>query len=210
MKMNPYEMQHDWNSPRNNLPTEPQQKLARQFARQMIRRRRFQALWLINTFVWLTVITVLAIRTVAGGQTTPSQEWGLFPLLIVPWAFALHFLRRYLKPTELVARGELSVADSMRAALAANQTNQRHLKLVGLLYVITLPLLALSMHQLHAAGKVSARELTSMAALFAGVLLLSGAGITARYFGRLLPQQKQLHALLAELADETAATNSSR
>ncbi len=43
-----------------------------------------------------------------------------------------------------------------------------------------------------------------MAALFAGVLLLSGAGIAARYFGRLLPQQKQLHALLAEMVDETA------
>ncbi len=208
--MNLNEMQRDWNSPRNNLPAESRQAVARQFARQLIRRRRFQALWLINTFVWLTVITVLAIRTVAGGQTTPSQEWGLFPLLIVPWAFALHFLRRYLKPAEPVARGELSIAESMRAALASNRANQRHLKLVGMLYVIMLPLLALAMQQLHATGKVSARELTSMAVLFAGVLLLSGAGIAARYFGRLLPQQKQLHALLAELADETASTNSSR
>ena len=202
--MNLNEMQQDWNSPRNNLPTEPQQKLARQFTRQMIRRRRFQALWLINTFVWLTVITVLAIRTVAVGQTTPSQEWGLFPLLIVPWAFAFHFLRRHLKPVEPLALGELTVADSLRAALASNRTTQRHLKLVGVLFAIMLPLLVVAMQQLHTVGKVSARELTSMAALFAGVLLLSGAGIAARYFGRLLPQQKQLQALLAELADETA------
>ncbi len=202
--MNFNEMQHAWNSPRNNLPAEPRQKLARQFTRQMIRRRRFQSLWLINTFVWLTVITVLAIRMVAVGQTTPSQEWGLFPLLIGPWAFAFHFLRRPLKPAEPVARGELSVADSMRAALASNRASQRHLKLVGVLFVVMIPLLALAMQQLHAVGKVSARELTSMAALFTGALLLSGAGIAARYFGRLLPQQKQLHALLAEMVDETA------
>ena len=72
--MNLNEIQRDWNSPRNNLPTEPQQELARQFSRQMIRRRRFQALWLINTFVWLTVITVLAIRTVAVGQTSRRRN----------------------------------------------------------------------------------------------------------------------------------------
>ena len=201
--MNLNEMEQDWNSPRNNLPTEPQQKLARQFTRQMIRRRRFQAIWLVNTFVWLTVITAFAIWSIVIGKARPGQEWGWFPLLIVPWAFAFHFLRRYLKPAEPVARGELSVADSMRAALASNRTNQRHLKLVGVLYAVMLPLLALSMQQLHTAGKVSARELMSMAALFAGVFLSGGAGIAARYFGRLLPQQKQLHALLAELADET-------
>ena len=100
----------------------------------------------------------------------------MFPLLIVPWGFAFHFLRRYLKPAEPVARGELSIADSLRAALASNRANQPHLKLVGVLYVLMIPLLALAMQQLHAVGKVSARELTSMAALSAGVLLLSGVG----------------------------------
>jgi hypothetical protein len=200
MNMNLNEMQNVWNSPRNNLPTEAQQSLANQFARQMIRRRRFQSFWLINTFVWLTLITVLAVRMLAIGQTTPGQEWGLFPLLLVPWGFAIHFLRRYLKPVLPITRGETPIVDSLRAALASNQETRSHLKLVGVLYVIMIPLLALAMRQLHAVGKVSERELVSMAVFFGGVLLVGGIGIAARYFIRLQPQQKRLTALLAELS----------
>jgi hypothetical protein len=200
MNMNLNEMQNVWNSPRNNLPTEAQQSLANQFARQMIRRRRFQSLWLINTFVWLTLITVLAVRMLAIGQTTPGQEWGLFPLLLVPWGFAIHFLRRYLKPVLPITRGETPIVDSLRAALASNQETRSHLKLVGVLYVIMIPLLALAMRQLHAVGKVSERELVSMAVFFGAVLLVGGIGIAARYFIRLQPQQKRLTELLAELS----------
>jgi len=202
MNMNLNEMQNVWNSPRNNLPTEAQQRVADQFARQMIRRRRFQSIWLINTFVWLTIITVIAVWTIAVGQTTPAQEYGLFPLLIVPWGFAIHFLRRYLKPVAPMTRGETSIVDSLRAALTSNRETRSNLKLVGVLYVVMIPLLALAMQQLHAVGKVSERELTSMAIFFGAALLLGGVGIAIRYFGRLLPQQKRLDMLLTELADE--------
>lgn len=198
--MNLNEMQNLWNSPRNNLPTEEQQRLADQFARQMNRRQRFQSIWLINTFIWLTIITVLAIRMVAIGQTT-SQEWGLFPLLLVPWGFAIHFLRRYLKPVAPITRGETTIVDSLRAALASNRETRSHLKLVGVLYVIMIPFLMLAMRQLHVVGKVSERELTSMAIFFGAVLLVGGIGIAVRYFARLQPQQKRLDALLVELAD---------
>lgn len=199
--MNLNEIQSAWNSPRNHLPTAEQQRLAGQFTRQMIRRRRFQIIWLINTFVWLTVITALAIWVVATGKANLRQEWGLFPLLIVPWVFAIHFLRRYWNPVAPIVQGELSVADSMRAALGSNRMACSHLKLVGGLFAIMIPVLALTMQQLHAVGKVSSRELLSMAVFFGGVLLLSGAGIAARYFGRLLPQQRKLDGLLAELND---------
>ncbi len=201
--MNFDELQQAWNSPRNNLPTEAQQRLADQFARQTIRRRRFQTVWLINTFVWLTIITVLATRMVAVGQTTPAQEWGLFPLLLVPWAFAIHFLRRYLKPVAPMTRGEMPIVESLRVALASNQATRSQLKLVGVLYVIMIPLLALAMRQLYAVGKVSERELTSMAFFFGATLLLGGIGIAVRYFMRIQPQHKRLDALLTQLANET-------
>ncbi len=202
--MNFDELQNDWDSPRNNLPIEQQRKLAEKFTRQMIRRRRFQTFWLIHTFVWLTLIAGLAIWMIAIGKARPVQEWGLFPLLIVPWGFAIHFLRRHLKSVAPITNGELSIIDSLRAALASNRNNQSHLKLVGVLYVIMVPLLALSMQQLHAVGKVSVRGLISMAIFFGATLLICGAGIAARYFARLLPQQKQLNALLAELTNEAS------
>jgi hypothetical protein len=200
--MNLDELQNDWNSPRNDLPTEQQRKLAEQFVLQMRRRRRFQLWWLIHTFFWLTVITVLAARTVALGRTGLGQEWALLPLLTVPWLFAFHFLRRFLKPVLPVARGELSVIDSLRAALAANRAEQSHLKKVGVLFAIMIPLLALSMSQLRSTHKVSSSELTSMAVFLGGILLLSGAGIAARYFARVLPRQREIKDLLTELTSE--------
>ncbi len=74
--MNLNEMQNVWNSPRNNLATAEQQQLAQQFTRQMIRRRRFQAIWLTNTFVWLTLITLIAIQTIAAGKFNPAPKSG--------------------------------------------------------------------------------------------------------------------------------------
>lgn len=139
--MNLNEIQSAWDSPRNRPSLEEQQQLARQFTRRMIRRRRFQTVWLINTFVWLTLITAIVIRNLASGKTDAGQEWGLFPLLLAPWAFALHFLRRHLKPANPLTRGELSLADSFRAARASTLTEKSHLKLVGLLFVIAVLLL---------------------------------------------------------------------
>ena len=202
--MNFDELQNDWNSPRNNLPMEQQHALAEKFSRQMIRRRRFQTFWLIHTLVWLTLITGLAIWMVAIGKANPTQEWGLFPLLLVPWGFAIRFLRRYLKPLAPAARGMSPVKDSLSAALVSNRTHQSHLKLVGVLFVLMIPLLFLAMQQLHAVGKVSARELTSMAIFFGATLLVCGAGIVARYAGRLLPQQKQLEELLRHFDQDAA------
>lgn len=200
--MNPNEMQTAWNSPRNNLTSEQQRQLAGQFSRQMIRRRRFQAAWLVWTFIALTAGTLLATRAIHAGNAKLNEEWELFPLLIVPWAFAFYFLRRHLKPAGSEARGEMPVVDSVLASLASNRAERSHLRMVGILYAVMIPLLALAMRQLGAAGKASSSELASMAVLFGGVLLLSGAGIAARYFTRLLPQQKRLEALLAELTSE--------
>ena len=203
--MNFDELQNDWNSPRNNLPTEQQRALAEKFSRQMIRRRRFQTFWLIHTFVWLTLITGLAIGMIAVGKAKPAQEWGLFPLLLVPWGFAIHFLRRYRKPAAPASGGELPVRDSLSAALDSNRTAQSHSKWIGALYIIVTPMLVLAMQQLHAVGKVPARELTSMACFFGATLFLCGAVLAARYFGHLRPQQKQLEGLLQQF--NQCATN---
>lgn len=200
--MNLNEMQNTWNSPRNRLPSSEQEQLAQQFIRQMIRRRRFQAIWLTNTFVWLTLITVAVIQTIAAGKFNLAHEWAVIPLVLVPWAFAIHFLRRFLKPTEPVARGEVSVAESVQAALKSNQTEQTHLKLVGALLALVIPLVAVAVQQLHAAGKVSAKDQTNMAILFGAVLVVSGAGVAVRYFGRVLPQQRKLNVLLVEMSGQ--------
>ena len=200
--MNLDEMQSVWNSPRNNLPAEEQQRLVAQFTRQMLRRRRFQAIWLTHTFVALTVITIIAIWSIAIGRTHLEQQWALLPLLTAPWLFAFHFLRRFLKPISATARGESPVADSLHAALESNRSERSRLKLVAMLFVVTIPLLVVSIKQLHAAGKMSSNEMASMAVFFGAVLLVSAAVIAARYFGRLLPQQRRMNELLDQLTGQ--------
>jgi hypothetical protein len=199
--MNSNEMQNVWNSPFNNLSPHQQEQLAGQFVRQMNRRRRFQSIWLITTFAWLTIITLMAFWTVGVGQTKLTREWALLPLLIVPWVFAVYFLRSYLKSSAQPSQGAVPIIDSLRAALASNLNHQWRLKIVGGLYVLLIPALALAMRQLQAAGKVSGHELTSMAVLFGGALVISAAAIAALFFGRLAPQQKRLEVLLAEAAE---------
>ncbi len=81
MNMNLNEMQNAWNSPRNNLPTAEQQRLAQQFTRQVIRRRRFQAIWLTNTFVWLTLITLVVVQTIAAGKFQAHARMGRDPII---------------------------------------------------------------------------------------------------------------------------------
>src|SRR5690349_12294245 len=122
--MNLDEMQNAWNSPHNHLLDAQQQQLAQRFVRQMIRRRRFQAIWLTNTFVWLILATAAFVKTLADGRIGLAQEWAVWPLLIAPWIVAMHFLRRYLKPTAPLPDGSMPVAEALRSALALNQTER--------------------------------------------------------------------------------------
>ncbi|HVY70433.1 MAG TPA: hypothetical protein VHH73_10925 [Verrucomicrobiae bacterium] len=200
--MNFDEMRDIWNAPGNDLSANRQRSLAGQFSRQMLRRRRFQTVWLVCLIAALTVTTGIAIRAVALGRADLESGWGLFPLLIVPWLFALHFLRRHLNPARPVVHGELPLAEVLRAAQAANRADQLRLKKVGLYFASMIPLLVLSVYQLYSSQKVSGRELASMTIFFGAVLTLSGAGIAARYFGSVLPRQRKIDSLLTELADD--------
>lgn len=87
--MNLTELQITWNSSHNQPPGAQQQLLMRDFARRMVRRRRFQSIWLANTFVWLAVITIMVVRAVILGRTNLANEWGVIPLVLAPWAITV-------------------------------------------------------------------------------------------------------------------------
>jgi len=69
----------------------------------------------------------------------------------------------------------------LEAAMAANKAERLKLKTIGIMYLIALPVLAFSIWQLYAVGKVSSRELTSMVTFLGSALLLSAAAVFARY-----------------------------
>lgn len=195
--MNFAELQSLWNSPGNQPNPADREKLTQQLLAWVRTQRRHQFVWLAWTFTALAAITALAGWLLfATDKVDLGIEWGSIPLLLLPWCFAFVFLKRFLKPAGPLASGDVPIADALTRALKANEAAQFRLRAVGILYAIFVPVLAISIWQLHSAGKASTRELFSMAIFFGSVLLLSGAGVFARYRFRLKPQHNHLKALL--------------
>jgi hypothetical protein len=195
--MNFAELETIWNSADNRPTAAEREKLTHHVLAWVRRHRRRDIIWLAWTFGVLTIMTSFAAWLLfATDKVNLAAEWAAVPLLLVPWWFAFLFLRRFLRPAGSHCRGDMPIADALAAALKTNEAAQFRLRAVGLLYAVFLPVLAVSMWQLHAVGKASSRELFSMAMFFGGVLLLSGAGVFARYRFRLKPQQQQLEELL--------------
>jgi len=195
--MNFAELQTIWNSPGNQPNPAQRERLTQQLLAWIRRQRRHQLIWLVWTFAALTAITTFAgWLLLATNKVDLGVEWGLIPLLLLPWCFAVVFLKRFLKPAAPLTSGDLPIADALTRALKANEAAQYRLRAVGALYAIFLPILAVGIWQLHSAGKASTRELFSMGVFFGSVLLLCGTGVFARYRFRLKPQHKHLIALL--------------
>ena len=200
--MNFAELQTIWNSPANRPNPAQREKLTQQLLAWVRQQRRHQLIWLAWTFAALTGITSFAAWLLfATGKVDLGTEWALLPLLLVPWCFAFLFLKRFLKPADPLTSGDVPIADALTRALKANEAAQFRLRAVGALYTIFIPILAISIWQLHAAGKASAREIFSMAVFFGSVLLLCGAGVFARYRFRLKPQHEHLKSLLHHYQD---------
>ena len=200
--MNPDDIRKAWNSPREISSPAAREQLAGDFIRRIARRRRFRAIWLTNTIVWLTLAGAAFARTVASGRFDFVREWAAIPLLVLPWMAALVFLRQHLKSSGPSSDRAVPAADSMRIALAATETELAGLKRVALLLVGLAPIVALAVIQLEAVGKVSPREQAGMAVFFGAALAAGLAAVGLRCFRRILPQRNHLRAVLAEMAGD--------
>lgn len=197
--MNFNELQTLWNAGGNEPTSVQREKLARQFADKLRRQRRNQLIWLVWTFFVLTVMTGFVSWVIFGtNKVDLAREWGIIPLLLIPWSVAILFLKRFIKPAAPLCRGDVALSAALAAAAAANRAAQSRSKVMGVMYAISIPALACALWQLHAVGKTSSREMLSMAIFFAAVLGLSAAAVFARYRFRLVPQQKHLEALLKQ------------
>jgi hypothetical protein len=197
--MNLDELQTIWNSTMNGLRTEQSAEMITRFNATLRRRRRRELAWLAWTFFVLTVLTALAGWIVFGtDKVMLSAEWAVIPLLLIPWIFACVFLRRFLRQTAGQTHGDRTILDSLKAAFSANRAERTKLKTVGVMYLVALPLLALSIRQLHLAGKVSGHELVSMVAFLGGALALSAGALLAKYWLSLVPQERKLKGLLIQ------------
>jgi hypothetical protein len=207
--MNFAELEMIWNSAGNQPSAGEQEKITRQTLGWVRRQRRHQGIWLVWTFGVLTVMTSFAGWVLFGTDKVDlGMEWGVIPLLLLPWTFAFIFLKRFLKPEMAAVRGDMPIVEALGRAIRTNEASQCRLRAMGVLYAIFIPVLTVAMWQLHLAGKASPRELFSMAVFFGGVLLLGGAGVFARYRFRLKPQHEQLKAVFGYYEEGGSASRS--
>lgn len=199
--MNFNDLQNAWNSDGNEPTPSQREKLSKQIAASLRRQHRNQLIWLVWTFFLLTVMTGFVGWIIFGtNKVNPANEWAVLPLMLIPWSVAILFLKRFFKPAGPLCRGDVAITEALAAAAAANRAAQSRLKIVGVMYAVSIPVLACAMWQLHGVGKTSSRELVSMTIFFGTVLSVCAIGVFVRYRFRLVPQQKHLESLLKQFA----------
>ena len=188
-----------WNSAANRPEPSAGQRLASHFIVTLRRRRRFQAFWLGWTALLLTSATVLAAsHLVRKGFHGMTGEWAMFLLLAMPWMALVYFLRAFLRHGAVRTESALPLRTALLAAQAANAVERRHLRLVSALFAAMLPVTALAIGQLQAAGKTPGQQAWSMSVAFGVIFLVGALGLLARYRRR-LSEQRLIEARLREL-----------
>lgn len=202
-------MNHDplhelWHSTANQPDAAAERRAAEQFAGRWRRRRRWQAVWLTWTFLALTAATGLVAVQLGRGSIDLARQGPLLALLGAPWLAAIHFLRLFLREGANALAAAQPFTEVLRRAQAVNAAERRRLRLVGVLLGAMAPITALTVWQLHVAGKASASEAWSMGAVFAFGLAAGGGFAAWRYWARLQPERLLLEARLRELNAATA------
>ncbi len=198
-------MNHDslhalWRSAANQPDAAAERRTAGQLAARWRRQRRWQALWLAWTFLALAGAAALAFVQWRRGAVSFGLQTMLIPVLGVPWLAAVHFLRVFLQQGRATPQAGQPFAEVVRAAAQTNTSERQRLRVIGALLVAMLPVTALAVWQLHAAGKASLAQAWSMAAVFALGLALGLTAVVWRYRARLQPEQRLIEARLREIA----------
>jgi len=189
-----------WNSDSNRPDTVAGAYLAEQFLAGLRRRRRWQVAWLTWTFFALTVITVwAAVHALAQGVSSLVSQWSLIPMLALPWIVALRLLAQFRRERTPEPDAALPLREALAAARLSNLAERRRLAFIGLLLAVMTPVVGLAVWQLHGAGKATANQAWSMAAVFGAALALGGLTVALRLGFRLQPEGRRLEALQQDL-----------
>jgi|GEM_PF-1979883 len=198
--MNPESLNDLWNSSANRPGSAAGKQLASHFLSRLRRRRRLRAFWLAWTSFLLTAASVLAVNH--GGRRGlegVNGQWALLPLLALPWMALGYFWWAFFRQGTVSRESALPLRVALVAAQEANTAQRHHLRLVGGLFAAMVPLTAVAIWQLHAAGKTPGNQVWSMAVVLAVIFILGGLGLLARHRLQLVPEQRTIEARLREL-----------
>jgi len=131
-----------------------------------------------------------------GGAFDPTQEWGAVLLFGLPLLAAGVLLHQFRRHRAQHASYEGSISANLRAGLDENRLARARMKIIGGLYAAMALIFPLIAYQLLAVGKARPSEISSMIALFAGLILVVSVCLAYHYHRHLLPKKRELEALL--------------
>lgn len=190
-------LQQLWNHPGNRLPEADEQKLLQQFNSRLRRQRRGQLIWLSWTALQLVLLAGITVWAVARGQAT--ADWGVLPLLLLPYAVFFLLLRVYLRSRYAAPAAVINIRDSVMSAWHANAASRLRTKILAGMYAAVLPLLALAVWQLRVSGKVTPQQMWCMVSALSAALIIAASLVAVNYFRRQLPQYRQLERIRQQL-----------
>lgn len=169
-----------WQSAENQPSTEELNCLHARFAESIRRRDRRFAIFIGTVLIVLAGFTVMVLSNILGvggpgRKIDLTREWALLPFLLLPWIGALLLLRRHRQAQRAHPDYEQTILATLRAARQRTLAAVTRTKTILVLQILSLPLGALCVWQLHAAGKVEDTEVTSLGTVLAGLILVSMA-----------------------------------
>ena len=196
--MKPDSLEMLWHSAPNQPNPSAMETHRAAFAVALARRRsRFTVAMSVVSAVLATLTVAFLRALLLASPTDRVGGWVLVILLAFPWVAFVLFVRRHLRLRDEHPDYSGSIADAIGSAMAENRFAQARLRTIALLHAASLPLLGFGVHQLWAAGKATTDEATSLAAVLAVFLVVTGGGLAYRYFALLRPRDKALEKLLA-------------
>lgn len=144
----------------------------------------------------LATVNTLATTAVALANAAFSPLALALPLLAL--AVLAILIRRQLRLRDAWRQSTEAVAEALQLTLREIDQELASHKTLGLYAALTVPLFAVLLAQLHAAGKMNGNAVLSLGLMLAAVYAGNAVRITYRR-GKLLPQRDHLQRVIAQL-----------
>ncbi len=144
----------------------------------------------------LATVNTLAATALAFANVSFSPLALALPLLAL--GFLAILIRRLLRLRQAWRQSTAAVAEALQLSLREVDQELASQKTLGLYAALTVPLFAVLLYQLHAAGKMNENAVVSLSLMLAAVYLGNAARIWYRR-GQLLPQRDHLQRVIAQL-----------
>jgi len=199
--MNFDEIESVWRSPHNQPSASEMEKHKMKLISDLRRRHRASRGLLWFTFLPMAFFTTKVVLQVlwpdpALDRVDLTREWAVIPLFALPWAGWFIMLRLYRQHQKRHPDYERSINASVLASLDENRTERTRYKIIAALLIASIPLVVLIVRQLRAVGKAGDEILMPAYVGWPVYVVLIVGWFGWYYLRRLLPQKRQLEALV--------------